>query len=137
MNRQFTVYRRLHTNEPPEVVFAAVEQSLRVTVGGSIARHANTFRIIGGSNNVNFAFVADIAADVTLTQPAEGIVDISGTITLTPNTFFWIMGVTGLFCLWFLWIFNLFYFTMNPQPNYQLALDRVSLIPPVNPAYGA
>jgi hypothetical protein len=127
MNRQFTVYKRLATTEPPNVVFDAVEQALRVTVGGSISRDANTFRIFNGTNNVNFSFVAEVAADVALTQPAPGIVEINGTITLTPNTFFWIMGVAGFFCLWFLWIFNILYFVMDPRPQYQTALDRVHL----------
>ena len=137
MNRQVTVYRRLHTNEPPEQIFTAVEQALRITVGGAIERHGNTFRIRQGINNLNFAFVADVYAEVTLTQPAAGIVDVHGTVTLTPNTFFWIMAVVGFFCLWFLWIFNLFFFTMDPRPNYQTALDRVQVALPANPAYGA
>ena len=138
MNRQFTVYRRFATNEPPEVVYAAVEQSLRLHVGGSIERYGNTFRIRNGTNNVNFAFVADVNAEVVLTQPAPGIVDVSGTITATPNAFFWIMGVTGLFCLWFLWGFNVLFFVLDPRPNYQNALDRVQLtLPNPHAPYGA
>lgn len=138
MNRQFTVYRRLNTNEPPEVVFNAVEQSLRLTVGGSIERHGNTFRVRNGTNNLNFAFVAEVNAEITLTQPAPEIVDIQGRITLAPNAFFWIMAVTGAFCLWFLWGFNVLYFVMDPRANYQTALDRVqlSLPSPHHPAYG-
>jgi hypothetical protein len=126
MNRQFTVYRRLQTSAAPEVLYEAVEQSLRRNVGGTIQRYANTFRITNGTQNLNFSFVADLTAEVTLTQPAPGIVDLNGTITLTPNTFFWIMGIVGLFCLWFLWGFNILYFVMDPRPNYQAALDRVS-----------
>jgi hypothetical protein len=138
MNRQLTVYRRLQTNEPPEVVYSAVEQSLRLNVGGTIERYGNTFRVRNGTNNVNFAFVADITAEIVLSQPAPGIVDLHGTITLTPNTFFWIMAVTGAFCLWFLWGFNILYFIMDPRTSYQLALDRVQLaLPnPQNAPYG-
>ena len=138
MNRQFNVYRRLTTNEPPSVVFDAVEQSLHTRVGGSIERHGNTFRIRNGTINLNFAFVAEVYAEITLTQPADGIVDIQGTITLTPNTFFWIMAITGAFCLWFLWGFNILFFVMDPRPNYQAALDRLSLDVPStagDPAY--
>lgn len=139
MNRNFTAYRRLHTDEPSEVVFAAVEESLRLTVGGSIERFGNVLKVKNGSANLNFAFVAEIHADVVLTQPAPGLVDVQATITLNPNAFFWICAVVGLFCLWFLWVFNLFYFVMDPRPNYQTALDRVQLPrggTPVDPAYG-
>ncbi len=139
MNRQFSIYRRLTTTESPNVVFDAVEQSLRQTVGGSIERHGNTFRVRNGTMNLNFAFVAEVYAEISLTQPAPGFVDIQGTVTLTPNAFFWIMGITGLFCLWFLWGFNVLFFVMDPRPNYQLALDRVRLpqqSPSTDPAYG-
>jgi hypothetical protein len=138
MNRQLTVYRRLTTSEPPEVVFNAVEQSLRSTVGGSVERHGNTFLVRNGTANVNFSFMADVYAEVSLTQPVPGIVDVQGTITLTPNTFFWIMAVTGAFCLWFLWGFNILYFVMDPRPTYQSALDRVRFDDPSalgDPAY--
>src|SRR5436190_22782027 len=85
MNRQFTVYKRLATTEPPNVVFDAVEQALRVTVGGSISRDANTFRIFNGTNNVNFSFVAEVMADVALTQPAPGIVNATSAMTSATN----------------------------------------------------
>ncbi|HET8773365.1 MAG TPA: hypothetical protein VFP80_06230, partial [Thermoanaerobaculia bacterium] len=121
--------RRFTTDEPPEVVFAAVEQSLRLHVGGSIERHGNAFRVRNGTMNLNFAFVAEVNAEIALGQPAPGFVDVQGTVTLSPNTFFWIMAITGLFCLWFLWGFNVLYFVMDPRPNYQAALDRVQLSP--------
>lgn len=127
MNRQFTVYRRLHTTEPPNVVYDAVEESLRTTVGGAIERRGNMFHITNGTKNVNFAFVAEFTADITLTQPAPDIVDVQGTIIITPNTFFWVSLVVGFFCLWFLWVFNIFYFVMDPRLNYQTALDRVQV----------
>jgi len=142
MNRQFTVYRRAVTTLPPDRVFAAVEQSLKMTVGGSVVRNGNTFLIDNGTLNLNFAFVANVNAQVMLTQPAPNTIDINGTVNLSPNTFFWIMGVLGFFCLWFLWGFNIFYFMMDPRVNYQLALDRADLsgnvsgTPPVQP-YGA
>lgn len=136
MNRQFTIYKRLATTAPPNVVFDAVEQALRTGVGGSISRDANTFRIFNGANNVNFSFVAEVNAEVALTQPSAGVVEINGTITLTPNTFFWIMGIAGLFCLWFLWIFNILFFVMDPRPSYQTALERVQL-PGTNVPYGS
>ena len=126
MNRQFTVFRRLHTSAPANVTFDRVEQSLRLNVGGTITRYANTLRVVNGTQNVNFAFVAEMTAEISMTQPAPGIVDVHGTITITPNTFFWIMAIVGLFCLWFLWVFNLFFFIMDPRPSYQAALDRIS-----------
>ncbi|HEX7831702.1 MAG TPA: hypothetical protein VF787_18755 [Thermoanaerobaculia bacterium] len=135
MNRQFTVYRRLHTTEPPNVVYDAIEESLRLTVGGAIERRGNTFFITNGTKNVNFAFVAEFTAEISLTQPAPDIVDVQGTITIRPNTFFWVSLVIGFFCLWFLWVFNVFYFVMDPRMNYQTALDRVQL--KGDPAYGA
>jgi hypothetical protein len=139
MNRQFTFYRRIKTDRPPDVVFTAVEQALRITVGGTITRNANCFHILNGTNNLNFAFIADVSAQVTLTQPAPQIIDMHGMITLKPNAFFWIMGITGLFCLWFLWGFNILFFVMDPRANYQTALDRVDLgldgVPPIQP-YG-
>ena len=55
------------------------------------------------------------------------MVDVQGTIALTPSTFFWIMAVTGAFCLWFLWGFNILFFVMDPRPNYQAALDRAQV----------
>jgi hypothetical protein len=127
MNRQFTVYRRLTTSESSEAVFEAVEQSLRNTVGGAIERHGNVLRVKNGNRNLNFSFVADINAELTFTQPAPGMIDVQGVITLTPNAFFWISGVAGLFCLWFLWAFNVMFFVMDPRANYQMALDRVNL----------
>lgn len=135
MNRQFTVYRRLHTTEPPNVVYDAIEESLRLTVGGAIERRGNTFFITNGTKNVNFAFVAEFTAEISLTQPAPDIVDVQGTITIRPNAFFWVSLVIGFFCLWFLWVFNVFYFVMDPRQNYQTALDRVQL--KGDPAYGA
>lgn len=127
MNRQFSVYRRAVTTLPPDEVFAAVEQSLKLTVGGTVMRNANAFLVDNGTLNLNFAFVANVNAQIMLTQPAPNTVDIHGTITLSPNTFFWVVGVLGLFCLWFLWVFNIFYFMMDPRVNYQLALDRADL----------
>ncbi len=108
------------------------------TVGGSVERHGNTFLVRSGTANLNFAFMAETLAEIVLTQPAPGIVDVQGTITLTPNTFFWIMAVTGAFCLWFLWGFNVLYFMMDPRPSYQSALDRVRFDDPSaagDPAY--
>ena len=138
MNRQFTIYRRLTTTETPQVVFDAVEQSLRTSVGGSVVREGNTFRVFNGSKNLNFAFVADVNAEIVLTQPTPGVINLNGTITITPNAFFWIMAITGAFCLWFLWGFNILYFVMDPRANYQLALDRVRFDDPSangDPAY--
>ena len=138
MNRQFTIYRRLQTTDAPATVYDAVEQSLRMNVGGTIERYGNTFRVRNGTKNVNFAFVAEFTADITLTQPAEGTIDITGTITLAPNSFFWIMLIVGFFCLWFLWGFNVAYFVIDPRTSYQMALDRVQLGLPnaQNPPYG-
>jgi hypothetical protein len=136
MNREFTVYRRITTSEPPDVVYSAVEQSLRMTVGGSVMREGNTFRVVNGKNNLNFGFVAEISAQIALTQPAPGTIDIAGTVTLSPNAFFWICAIAGFFCLWFLWVFNIFYFVMDPRPNYQSALDRVQFGPAAAP-FGA
>lgn len=127
MDRTFTVYRRLSTNAPADQVFAAIEQTLHSTVGGSIQRDHNAFHILNGTNNLNFAFAGDLSAIVTLTQPSPGVIDIHGTITLKPNTLFWICAVGGFFCLWFIWGINLLYFVMNPSSNYQMALDRVQL----------
>ena len=127
MNRQFTFYRRATTTLPPEAVFAAVEQSLKMTVRGSVSRNANTFLIDNGTLNLNFAFVANVNAQIALTQPAPDTIDMHGTVTLSPNTFFWLMGILGFFCLYFLWGFNIFYIMMDPRVNYQLALDRVDL----------
>ncbi|HEX2832834.1 MAG TPA: hypothetical protein VHW00_07455 [Thermoanaerobaculia bacterium] len=127
MNREFTIYRRLVTNESADVVYAALEHSLRMTVGGSVHREGNTIWVVNGKTNVNFGFVAEIRAQITLTQPEPGIVDISGVIRLSPNSFFWICAVAGFFCLWFLWVFNIFYFVMDPRPHYQTALDRMPL----------
>lgn len=117
-------------------MFDAVEQSLRTNVGGTIVRDANVLRVINGTKNLNFGFVADVTAEITLTQPGPGIVDVHGTINLAPNTFFWIMGVTGFFCLWFLWGFNILYFVMDARPSYQAALDRVPTEKDA-PPYGA
>ena len=139
MNRQFTIFRRIKTDRSPDVVFNAVEQALRLTVGGAVTKNANRFSIQNGTNNLNFAFIADVSAEVSLTQPAPDTIDLHGTITLKPNSFFWITAITGFFCLWFLWGFNILFFIMDPRANYQTALDRVDLgldgVPPARP-YG-
>ena len=127
MDRRFTVYRRIKTTQPADQVFAAVEDSLRIAVGGTIHRVENTIKVIDGTNNLNFSFVGDLSAEITLTQPSAGVIDMAGTITLKANAVFWICGIVGLFCLWFLWIANVLYFTMDPRSNYQTALDRVDL----------
>ena len=129
MDRQFTAYRRITTNQPPDRVFAAVEQSLRSTVGGFIQRIDNSFHIQNGTNNLTFAFVGDLTAIVTLTQPSQGVVDINAVITLKPNALFWFCAIVGFFCLWFMWSVNLMYFLLDPRSNYQLALDRIQLLP--------
>lgn len=125
--RKFTFYRRVRTQQSPDRVFSAVEQALRQTVGGSVRRIANTFHVDSGTNNLNFAFIGDLDAEVVLTQPEPYTIDMSGTVTLRPNTFFWIMGIGGFFCLWFLWGFSVLYFVMDPRVNYQRALDAVDL----------
>ena len=129
MDRHFTVYRRLTTEHPPDQVFAAVEQALRSTVGGSIQRVDNCIDIQNGTNNLNFAFVGDLSATVILTQPSPGLIAVNVTITLKPNSLFWICGVVGLFCLWFMWAVNLMYFILDPRSNYQMAIDRIQLPP--------
>ena len=141
MDRTFTVYRRLATEHRAEQVLAAVEHSLRSTVGGSIRRDQNTFYVTNGTNNLNFAFVGDLSAVITLTQPSPGIVDVNGTITLKPNGVFWICAVAGL-CIIFSWGINLMYFILDPRNNYQMALDRIDVLPNTGPApppkpYGA
>ncbi len=127
MQRSFTVYRQLSTTAPAEQVFAAVEKSLRLTVGGSVHREHNSFHVQNGTNNLNFAFVGDLSAVITLTQPSPGIVDMNGTITLKPNQTFWVCAIVGAFCLWFMWGVNFLYFIMDPRNNYQMAIDRVEL----------
>ena len=135
MERHFTVYRRITIGQSPDQVFAAVEQSLRSTVGGSTQRVENSFHVQNGTNNLNFAFVGDLSAVVTLTEPSEGIIDINATITLKPNTVFWVCAVGGIFCLMFMWFVNLMYFILDPRPNYQMALDQIDLSPlPNGPA---
>jgi hypothetical protein len=79
-----------------------------------------------GTNNLNFAFVADVSAVITLTQPSPGIVDINGTITLKPNATYWVCAIAGLFFL-IPWAVNFLYWIMDPRTNYQIALDRVEL----------
>ena len=137
MNRTFTVYRRLPTNAPAELVFSSVEQSLRTTVGGSIERVANAFHVNNGTNNLNFAFAGDLSAVITLTQPSPGIVDINGAIALKPNQLFWICAIVGAFCLWFLWGINFQYFIIDPRNNYQVAIDRVQVLPPTSTPHTA
>lgn len=125
--RQFSVYRQIKTTKSPEEVFQAVEHSLRLTVGGTITRQGNVFKIYDGKQNLNLAYAADINATVTLLQSAPDMLEINGDIELEPNQFFWLMGILSLFCLWFLLAFNIMYFVMDPTRNYQLALDRINL----------
>lgn len=124
MKRSFTVYRQLSTTAPAEQVFAAVEKSLRLTVSGTIRREHNSLYVQNGTNNLNFAFVADVSAVITLTQPSPGVVDINGTITLKPNATYWVCAIAGLFFL-IPWAVNFLYWIMDPRNNYQMALDRV------------
>ena len=92
-----------------------------------MVRNANTFRVSSGTNNLNFAFIGEVDAQVVLTQPEPHTIDMSGTVTLSPNVFFWITGIGGFFCLWFLWGFNVLFFVIDPRANYQRALDAVDL----------
>jgi len=127
IDRHFTFYRRLQTDEPPEQVYAEIEQALRTTVGGSIQRIDSVFHIQNGINNLSFSFVGDLSATVSVSQPSAGVVDLNGTITLRPNALFWISAVTGALCLWFMWLMNLMYFILDPRVNYQAALDRIQI----------
>jgi hypothetical protein len=135
LNKEFMVQRQLPTTAPAEQVFAAVERSLRLTVSGTIHREYNSLTVENGTNNLSFAFFADLSAVITLTQPSPGIVDINGTITLKPNTTYWVCVIFGLF-FWPIFFANFLYFIIDPRNNYQMALDRVELpcdpnVPPV------
>ena len=57
----------------------------------------------------------------------EGFYEITCVITYQPSKIFWICGILGFFCLWPLWIVNLFYFFVDPLPIYQAALDGIDL----------
>lgn len=113
------------TQKSPEEVFQAVEYSLRNTVGGRIEREGNIFTIYDGKRNLDFCYVADITATVTLLQSAPDTIDLNGEIMMEPNQLFFVFGVVSLFCLYFMLIFDVLYFVVNPTRNYQLALDRV------------
>lgn len=126
MQHSFTVYRQLSTTAPAEHVFAAVERSLRLTVSGSVRREHNSFYVQNGTNNLTFAFVCDVLAVITLTQPSPGIVDINGTITLKPNAICWVCVILGLI-FWFPLIVACLYWIIDPRNNYQMAIDRVEL----------
>jgi len=89
-------------------------------------REHNSFYVQNGTNNLNFAFVCDVSAVITLTQPSPGLVDINGTITLKPNTIYWVCAIFGLFFS-FPWVVNFLYWIIDPRTNYQMALDRVEL----------
>ena len=135
LHKEFTVHRQLSTTATAEQVFAAVERTLRLTVSGTIRRDHNSFYVQNGTNNLSFAFLAELSAVVTLTQPSPGIVDINGTITLKPNGTYWVCAIIGLF-VWPIWAINFPYFIIDPRNNYQIALDRVELpndpnVPPV------
>lgn len=125
--RRFSVFRRVTTHASHEEVMNELESALRSTVGGSIYREGNAFQIYCGNNNLSFGFTADVNAYVIVKSVSEETYEFDAQITLQPNQLFWITAIVGIFCLQFLWIFNVFYFVIDPRTNYQRALDRVSL----------
>ena len=140
MDRRFTVYQRVSTEKPADDVFNAVVHSMQLTVGGQVTRNGNVVTVVNGTQNLNFAFMSELRADIVLTQPTPGVVDINGTIVSTPSTFFWICLIVGFFCLWFLWLFLILFYTCDPRTNYQTAVDRVASIlagPPPTMPFGA
>ena len=124
MNKQVNAFRRITTDRPYAEVFEATEDALR-RVGGVLYRSGDGFTIQNGNAGISMAFTADIYATVTVRQREQYIFEINCSITVKPNTMFWVCGVGGFLCLWPLWIVNVFYFMIDPLPTYQRALDQI------------
>jgi hypothetical protein len=135
-DREFMLQRRLATSANPSHVFMAVEEKFRSSVGGVVSRVGNKVFTIGGAVNTNLFGVAEIYSEVTLTQNLAGYVDIDCKIRLTPSGLFWVFGIGGFFCLLFLWIGNILYFTIDPRMAYLTALNQINpdVVNPVEPA---
>ncbi len=125
--RHFSVYRRVKTDASHQRVMDELEDALRNTVGGTLIREGDAFQIYDGNNNLPFGFVADVNASVIVKKVSDDTWELDAQITLQPNQLFWITAIVGIFCLQFLWVFNVLYFVIDPRTNYQKALDRIDL----------
>ena len=126
MNRQFVVFRRITCGRSIDDVMRAAEYSLR-SLGGSVYRSGSTITIRNGTVGVSFPFVADFDARMTVLERGSGVYDVECSITMIPNTVFWICAIVGFFCLWFLWGVNVLYFVVDPRSPYEQALQRLEM----------
>jgi hypothetical protein len=120
------VTKHLATAAPLDVV---LEATMRATqkLGGQMTRVSpDTFRVVNGNANVQFAFVANTQSDISI-RPVPGGYDIVAYINMTPNAVFWICAVVGFFFLWFLWIACALYFFIDPSPQYNQAFDSIQI----------
>lgn len=121
-----TVSIRVSTAAPLDVVMSATLQALRQLGGQAAQTSPNTIKITNGNENVQFAFIANINADINI-QPFPGGYDITSYIKTTPNLLFWICAIVGFFFLWFLWIVCLLFFFVDPSSQYMRALNSIQI----------
>jgi len=129
-----TVTRMITTAAPPDVMMNATVQAMR-QVGGQIEGVSpGTFKITQGNANVQFAFLANMAANVTV-QTMLGGYTITTYINMSPNVWFWVCAVAGFFFV-IPWIGNVLYFFIDPTQQYTQALNFVQNILGINPMPG-
>ncbi|EAQ80476.1 hypothetical protein [Blastopirellula marina] len=122
--REFYLSTAIRTQKPPTEVMPEVVNAFR-RVGGQLSENGTTLTIRDGFAGVQFDFICEGSSFVEVRQRNENQYDVEVRIELKPNQLFWICAIGGFFCLWFLWIANLFYFFVDPNRPYQHALDSL------------
>lgn len=115
---------QIKTDKSLEEVKIAARETFR-TLGGIIRETAYGFDIEGGNAGINFSFVANIRAAVSVTLLNPGSYQVAAVIVWNPNIWVWICLLVGWFVLGLAWIISALYLFVDPAPVYYRTLSQV------------
>ncbi|TWT32805.1 hypothetical protein [Blastopirellula retiformator] len=122
--RDFFLSTSIHSQRAPAEIMPAVVNAFR-RVGGQLNENGTTLTIHEGFAGVQFDFIFEGNSVVEVRKRNENQYEVEVKIEIKPNQLFWICAIVGFFCLWFVWVANVFYFLVDPQRPYQQALDNL------------
>jgi hypothetical protein len=115
------VMAQITTNRSLEEVKAAVGRSLFM-LGGNVQQYGDGFRIVQGTNGVNYAFAAKFDSFINIRQVQENVFEVVGNVNWSPSSTFWACLIIGFFVFGILWIVPLLYLFIDPTNAYTQAI---------------
>lgn len=120
------LYAQVVTEKSPDEIKTAIKNAFR-SVGGTMQETPSGIEIRQGVNGVNFAFSADLAAQVNVRHIKEKAYEIECAIQWKMNALSIVCLVVGYFAFGILWIVPILCLFINPENAYQQALHRVQV----------